>query len=174
MGGKAASSIAKGTYTASNLAKGAAIGGLVNGGAQLAFKDPADFKLSELFSSAAAGGLTLGQSLRYSLLVNTEAAFMTAKFNGQNPTSNAAGAALGTLVGFKTENFLTSKYINNQVNALTVKYLINGNVPLATATAYSKAYIAPVFSAGAQEATGKAVDSAFNYLGTINYLNSKK
>ena len=125
---------------------------------------------------AATSGLTLGQSLRYSVLINTEASFMTAKFNGENAISNAAGAALGTLVGFKTESFLTSKYLSSQFNAFTLGNIISGNIRTASGIASSKQYLeplAPFVSAGAQEATQELFKSAYSF-GTINYLNSKK
>ena len=109
---------------------------------------------------------SLGQSLRYSLLINTEASFMTAKFNGENATSNAAGAALGTLVGFKTESFLTSKYLSSQFNAYALGNIISGNIRTASGIASSKQYLeplAPFVSANVQEATNSGVNSVFKY-----------
>ena len=120
---------------------------------------------------------SLGQSLRYSLLINTEASFMTAKFNGENATTNAAGAALGTLVGFKTESFLTSKYLSSQFNAYALGNIISGNIRTASGIASSKQYLeplAPFVSAGADQFTDSTVGLGFDFLGKINYFNNKK
>ena len=102
---------------------------------------------------------------------------MTAKFNGENATSNAAGAALGTLVGFKTESFLTSKYLSSQLNSFTVASIIKGNISTASTAASFKQYLEPLapFAASlADKGTDSIVGLGFDYLGKINYINNKK
>ena len=97
---------------------------------------------------------------------------MTAKFSGENATSNAAGAALGTLVGFKTESFLTSKYLSSQLNSFTVASIMKGNISTASTAAYFKQYsgpFAPFVSANMQEVTQEFFKTGYDF-GTLNYL----
>jgi filamentous hemagglutinin len=79
---------------------GTTVSGSINAGYQYVTTPDGDINYIDVTFSGITGGLTMGQTLVPSLLINTGGAITGAAINNQSVTSNAGGAALGTLVGY--------------------------------------------------------------------------
>lgn len=84
----------------SMMGTGAAIGSSVNAGFQYITNPDGHINYVDATFAGITGGLTMGQTLVPSLLINTGGAMTGAAINNQNVTSSAGGAAVGTLIGY--------------------------------------------------------------------------
>ena len=158
----------KGSLTLPNFIKGSTINTSVNYGFQKAFNPNGEVSKPELFNAFVTGGLTYGQSLPYSMLVNSEGAYMTTWYTKKDTATQVAGALVGTYLGDKTGSFIVNnRFLNNQVNAYTVRSLIQGDIRAASIISSSKQYLSPIGSSIVGEPSNGVVDT----ISKINYFS---
>ncbi|WP_256701968.1 hypothetical protein [Burkholderia sp. SRS-W-2-2016] len=106
--------VAGGMPAVAGMFAGGSLGSVVHAGAQYVFNN-GQIDLVDTAVAGATGALTFGTGLLPSLLINTGGALAGSAMKGDNPNMNMAGAAAGTLAGYKVGS-LTESGLNSWLN----------------------------------------------------------